>query len=65
MSEKTMFMWRITHPMHGAVVVTAPDRLRAVYAAAKAYGNLRWPEIARDLKIEKLGEAPRGKGGKA
>lgn len=50
------YHYRITHYEHGAVDVIAEDRLRAVCAAAHAWG-VRWTSIARECGAERLGPA--------
>lgn len=53
--EKTVYRWRVTHPTHGAVVVTGPRKYEALIAAAKRWGT-RWTQIAQECTFERLGE---------
>lgn len=62
MEERKLYLWRVSHPVHGDIEVEASDRYFAVTAAAHEWG-IRWSTIARDCKVEQLGEAPRKKGG--
>lgn len=48
-----MQKWRVAHPDHGEKIVEAPDRLRALTTATKAWG-VPWTPIARACTIEKL-----------
>lgn len=50
-----VYRWRVTHPTHGAVVVTGPRKYEAVIAAAKRWGA-RWTQIARECTFVRLGE---------
>lgn len=45
------------HPERPAVQVQAVDRLRAIAAAAREWGD-RWTEVARDCEVSDLGPAP-------
>lgn len=53
--ERT-FKWRVTHPELGTVEVIAPERLKALTAAARTWKQ-RWTQIARACTVERLGEA--------
>lgn len=69
MEERKKYLFRVSHPVHGEIEVEASERYFAVTAAAHEWG-LRWSTIARDCKVEQLGEAPTkkkggGRGGKA
>lgn len=58
MEERKLYLWRVSHPVHGEIEVEASDRYFAVTKAAHEWG-LRWSTIARDCRTEKLGEASR------
>lgn len=60
MEERKMYLFRVSHPVHGEIEVEASGRYFAVTKAACEWG-LRWSTIARDCRVEKLGEAPRRK----
>lgn len=55
MEDRKKYLWRVTHPIHGEIEVTAADRYSAVLAAAHDWG-LRWSTIARDCWAEQLSE---------
>ena len=57
MKEEALYIYRVRHPEYGEADVEAPDRLRAIHAAAKAWG-VRWTGIARECTCERLGPAP-------
>lgn len=57
MSDKEARLFEVQHPERPAVQVQAVDRLRAVAAAAREWGD-RWTEIARDCEVSDLGAAP-------
>ena len=62
MEERKMYLWRVSHPVHGETEVVASERYSAVLAAAHEWG-LRWSTIARDCRVEQLGEAsPKDRG---
>lgn len=56
MSDKEARLFEVQHPERPAVQVQAVDRLRAVAAAAREWGD-RWTEIARDCEVTDLGRA--------
>lgn len=60
MSDKEARLFEVQHPERPAVQVQAVDRLRAVAAAAREWGD-RWTEIARDCEVTDLGPAPEQK----
>lgn len=60
MSDKEARLFEVKHPERPAVQVQAVDRLRAVAAAAREWGD-RWTEIARDCEVTDLGPAPKQK----
>lgn len=60
MEDRKLYLWRVSHPVHGEIEVEASDRYFAVTQAAHEWG-LRWSTIARDCKTEQLGEASRKK----
>lgn len=60
MEERKTYLFRVSHPVHGEIEVEASDRYFAVTSAAHEWG-LRWSTIARDCRVEQLGEAPRKK----
>lgn len=43
---------RVSHQSFEPVVVLAEDRLRAIIAAAKLWGVVRWTSIARACEVE-------------
>jgi len=51
MPEK--FRYRVTHPTHGTHEAAAEDKLRAIHAAAKAWG-VPWTSVARECEYERL-----------
>ena len=55
--EKTLYLYRVTHPEHGQAQVEAIDRLRAIGRAAGTWG-VPWTTIARECTCERLGPAP-------
>ena len=55
--EKTLYLYRVTHPEHGQAQVEAIDRLRAISRAAGTWG-VPWTTIARECICERLGPAP-------
>lgn len=57
MEERKRYLFRVSHPVHGEIEVEASERYFAVTAAAHEWG-LRWSTIARDCKVEQLGDAP-------
>lgn len=57
MSDKEARLFEVQHPERPAVQVQAVDRLRAIAAAAREWGD-RWTEIARDCEVSDLGPAP-------
>ena len=52
--EKTLYLYRVTHPEHGQAQVEAIDRLRAISRAAGTWG-VPWTTIARECTCERLG----------
>ena len=50
-------LFEVSHPERDAVQVEAADRLRAIAAAARVWGD-RWTEIARGCEVRPLGPAP-------
>jgi len=58
MEERTQYLHRVSHPVHGEVEVYASDRYFAVTAAAKEWGA-RWSTIARDCRVEQLSKERR------
>ena len=58
MDEK--FRYRVWHPAHGELEVTATSRYWALIEAAKDWG-VRWTTIAKDCVITDLGPAPKAK----
>ena len=56
MAYKKAYRYRISLDGHEPVEAVAPDRLRAVIAAAIVW-HRRWTEIARDCEVEDLGAA--------
>ena len=60
MSDKEARLFEVQHPERPAVQVQAVDRLRAIAAAAREWGD-RWTEIARDCEVTDLGPAPKQK----
>nr|DAL79215.1 MAG TPA: hypothetical protein [Caudoviricetes sp.] len=57
---KDEHLFEVKHPERPAVQVRAADRLRAISAAAREWGD-RWTEIARDCEVSDLGPAPEQK----
>lgn len=57
MKEGLLYIYRVRHPEYGEIEVKAQDRLRAICAAAKAWG-IRWTAIARACTYERIGPAP-------
>lgn len=57
MEERKRYLFRVSHPVHGEIEVEASERYFAVTAAAHEWG-LRWSTIARDCKVEQLGDTP-------
>lgn len=57
MKEGLLYIYRVRHPEYGEIEVKAQDRLRAICAAAKAWG-IRWTAIARACSYERIGPAP-------
>lgn len=57
MAANDQYLFRVQHPNHGEVEVTAADRYGAVVNAAKEWG-LRWATIAKDCDVHQLGRAP-------
>lgn len=57
MEERKMFRFRVHHVAHGEMETIASDRYFAVTKAAKEWG-VRWSTIARDCRVEELGDAP-------
>lgn len=57
MSDKEARLFEVQHPERPAVQVQAVDRLRAIAAAAREWGD-RWTEVARDCEVSDLGPAP-------
>lgn len=55
MEERKLYLWRVSHPVHGEIEVEASDRYFAVTKAAHEWGQ-RWSTIARDCKAKRLGE---------
>lgn len=55
MEERKIYLFRVSHPVHGEIEVEASDRYFAVTAAAHDWG-IRWSTIARDCRVEQLGE---------
>lgn len=55
MKEDRLF--EVKHQERPTVQVRAVDRLRAISAAAREWGD-RWTEIARDCEVSDLGPAP-------
>lgn len=53
MEERTQYLHRVSHPVHGEVEVYASDRYFAVTTAAKEWG-VRWSTIARDCRVQQL-----------
>lgn len=60
---RDMYLFRVTHPVHGEAEVEASDRYFAVTKAAKEWG-LRWSTIARDCIVMQLSSRPVRKKGK-
>lgn len=60
MEERKKYLFRVSHPVHGEIEVEASDRYFAVTGAAHEWG-LRWSTIARDCRVELLGEATKKK----
>ena len=60
MEERTQYLHRVSHPVHGEVEVYASDRYFAVTAAAKEWG-VRWSTIARDCRVQQLRDQRRVK----
>lgn len=60
MEERKQYLWRVSHPAHGEIEVEASERYFAVTKAAHDWG-IRWSTIARECRVEQLGEAPRKK----
>lgn len=60
MEERKIYLWRVSHPVHGDIEVEASERYFAVTAAAYEWG-IRWSTIARDCKVKQLGEVRRKK----
>lgn len=54
---KDEHLFEVRHPERPAVQVRAADRLRAISAAAREWGD-RWTEIARDCEVSDLGPVP-------
>ena len=48
-----MYLFRVSHPVHGEIEVEASGRYFAVTKAACEWG-LRWSTIARDCRVEEL-----------
>ena len=59
MKEDRLF--EVRHQERPTVQVRAVDRLRAISAAAREWGD-RWTEIARDCEVSDLGPAPEQSG---
>lgn len=59
MKEDRLF--EVKHQERPTVQVRAVDRLRAISAAAREWGD-RWTEIARDCEVSDLGPAPEQSG---
>ena len=53
-------LFEVRHQERPTVRVRAVDRLRAISAAAREWGD-RWTEIARDCEVSDLGPAPEQK----
>ena len=56
MEERKMYVFHVSHPIHGEIELEASDRYFAVTGAAHEWG-VRWSTIARDCRVEQLGEA--------
>ena len=54
-------LFEVKHQERPTVRVRAVDRLRAISAAAREWGD-RWTEIARDCEVSDLGPAPEQSG---
>lgn len=55
MEDRKMYLFRVSHPAHGEIEVEASGRYFAVTKAAHEWG-LRWSTIARDCRVEEIGE---------
>lgn len=60
MEDRKMYLFRVSHPVHGEIEVEASGRYFAVTKAACEWG-LRWSTIARDCRVEELGEVSQRK----
>lgn len=56
--DKPKFLWDVMHPEHELVRVEAPDRLRAIAAAAHVWGITTWTSVAVGCEVRKAGPAP-------
>ena len=54
--KAVIYLWRVTGQDLKSVTVKASTRLQAVQEAARSWG-VPWTSIARQVTVEKLGEA--------
>ena len=56
-NDRELYLFRVSHPVHGEIEVEASERYFAVTKAASEWG-LRWSTIARDCIVMQLSSRP-------
>ena len=56
MKKQKIYIYRVTHPDHPTVTVTAEDEQRAIYQAAKGWLGRNWARAVDDAIALRIGE---------